>query len=229
MPLEKLAYVVPLNLLAGAKFPNPDDDATLTEITATRKFKTLITLTEAPHPAAHKLQEQFGLRRAIHIGISDFSTPTDSQIREFVSVLLEHRATVDGDDVSHHFVNCPVLIHCHLGAGRTGLMLSIGIVAFFYYFRDKLNNSTKHKKNVLDSDEIVMFVQEIGGNNKSDNLFTNVLRYHQRVRPQSIMTTKQLRWLEELLLRCDDARRRSLFCFDLFDGVCDEETAESKL
>ena len=233
MPLEKLAFVVP-GLLAGCKFPEDKDD-TLKEIALGSQeenhhhppFKTLITLTETPHPSATKLTHDYSFKNAIHLPISDFATPTERQIRQFCSILLETRNNNENDpkqqasnntsksggggdkdettSTSHSiFVNAPILIHCHLGAGRTGTMLTIGIAAYYLFFltNNSKNNSTTTPSSIDEIAKQCLFenlsstTSSFDNTDKNNDFFQRLMSYHRKVRPQSIMTTRQVRFLE---------------------------------
>lgn len=225
MPLEKFAFVIP-NFLAGSKFPDTSTDPKIfTEIVGELKIKTLISLTETSHSDARKFVQEFGLQKYLHLPISDFSVPSEKQIREFISVVFETAAptsttasaskTTTAEETTSKnqefvFVNAPTLIHCHLGAGRTGLMLSIGIIAYYYFCL-----ATKNEKDPI-FQALSQHNVESETKKETSNLLLNLISYHRKVRPQSILTTKQVRFLESLLLTdlTEDQRR------DLFTPPC---------
>jgi protein-tyrosine phosphatase len=111
--LGNFSFVVE-NRLAGSAFPKGSPDEVVDEVKRLGAFKTIVNLTEHPHPAAECLQTA-GIA-AVHMPIDDYKAPTLEQMNAFAALVL--------DDA-----HAPLLVHCRAGIGRTGTMLAVGLAA----------------------------------------------------------------------------------------------------
>ena len=110
--LGNFSFVIP-GRLAGSAWPKGTPDEVVPEVQR-HGFKTIVNLTENPHPAAEALQEA-GIQ-AVHMPVLDFAAPSVEQMDQFARLVL--------DDA-----RAPLLVHCRAGIGRTGTMLAVGLVA----------------------------------------------------------------------------------------------------
>ncbi|MFX1303095.1 MAG: dual specificity protein phosphatase family protein [Promethearchaeota archaeon] len=71
------------------------------------KIKVVINCSEFDN--RNDIQNDF---KYYHINISDFGTPTDSQLEKFLDITSKYGANGD-----------PIVVHCVAGCGRTGIMI----------------------------------------------------------------------------------------------------------
>jgi protein tyrosine phosphatase len=165
--LQKFKFVVP-GVLAGSKFPETAQHAS--EI-AVAGVKTVVTLTEHAHPLSNTFAD-LGIV-CVHIGISDFAPPNATQCMALHQILCDQ-------------TRWPVLVHCHLGAGRTGTMLAVGVLSLLY----STSPDSPH-------DAIRKLHADLGP--AASAAAAAVLDYAKKQRSESMLTTRQTRWFTDFV------------------------------
>jgi atypical dual specificity phosphatase len=109
---RNFSWIIPKEVAGMARpRPGPKDFEFLKD----EGVEAIVSLTE--HTLDPALLEEFGFEYQ-HVPIVDFSPPTLRQVDEFVDFMLRMRAE-----------RKPVVVHCAMGLGRTGTMLSCYLVA----------------------------------------------------------------------------------------------------
>ena len=121
-------YWVRKNIIAGSSRPKSEDHL---RYISQQGIKRIISIAE---PNLVKLHASAFDIEVIPFEFIDFGIPSLDQIKEFISIM---------DD--SHKKNFPVLIHCAMGCGRTGLLLTLYIM---YYDHRNWNDSLLELRSV---------------------------------------------------------------------------------
>ncbi|MBN1330817.1 MAG: dual specificity protein phosphatase family protein [Candidatus Heimdallarchaeota archaeon] len=98
------------NQLYGSEMPQTNDDFEYLKMIG---IKVIISFANEIQVIKQKTKfDKYFIHHEIFI--TDYMTPTKSQVEEFISLLVKYR-----DEKK------PVLVHCWAGCGRTGLMLAL--------------------------------------------------------------------------------------------------------
>eukprot|EP00026_Physarum_polycephalum_P018700 Phypoly_transcript_20383.p1 GENE.Phypoly_transcript_20383~~Phypoly_transcript_20383.p1 ORF type:complete len:171 (+),score=19.56 Phypoly_transcript_20383:103-615(+) len=112
------------NKLGGMRLPQVESE--LAAIVTKYNIRLVVSLTEQPIQCLTNLYEELAIVQFYHSPISDFSVPSIAQAHEIVS---EMDQTISAGHA--------VVVHCHAGMGRTGMILAC-------YLTAKGNMSAQH-------------------------------------------------------------------------------------
>lgn len=150
-----LLYEYKAGTLWGSSLPSTRDDV---EEMKANGIKVIISL-ETDYPVPNFAE--FDIEH-YEIPVSDFGTPTEDAVVEFIEIL--RKSMSEGK---------PVLVHCYAGCGRTGTMLAL---AEIYLYGEREGNRAIRKVREVRSCAIETFSQEQAIRYHAKNPISKILK-----------------------------------------------------